>query len=55
MSVGKKIKVWVYNPDPAMIGKKLNVELENGSTIDNGIAVLKVPLTKSGAMGRTGI
>lgn len=48
MSVGKKIKVWVYNPDPAMIGKKLNVELENGSTISNGIAVLKVPVTKSG-------
>jgi hypothetical protein len=48
MAVGKKIKVWVYNPDPAMIGKKLNVELENGSTIENGVAVLKVPLTKSG-------
>lgn len=48
MSVGKKIKVWVYNPDPALIGKKLNVELENGSTIANGIAVLKMPLTKSG-------
>jgi len=48
MSVGKKIKVLVYNPDPAMIGAKLNVELENGSTIKNGVAVLKVPLTKSG-------
>jgi hypothetical protein len=48
MSVGKKIKDWVYNPDPAMIGKKLNIELENGSTIGNGIAVLKVPVTKSG-------
>jgi hypothetical protein len=48
MSVGKKIKVLVYNPDPAMIGKKLNVELENGSTISNGVAVLKVLLTKSG-------
>lgn len=48
MSVGKKIKVWVYNPDPAMVGKKLNVELENGSTIANGIAVLRAPLTKSG-------
>lgn len=48
MSVGKKIKVLVYNPDPALIGKKLNVELENGSSIDNGIAVLKVPVTKSG-------
>lgn len=48
MSVGKKIKVMVYNPDPAMIGKKLNVELENGSTINNGVAVLKMPVTKSG-------
>ncbi|MEO6820203.1 MAG: PKD domain-containing protein [Ginsengibacter sp.] len=49
MSKGKKIKVWAYNPDPALIGKKLNVELENGSTISNGIAVLKVPFTTSGA------
>ena len=45
---GKKIKVLVYNPNPALVGKKLNVELESGS-IDNGIAVLKVPITKSGA------
>lgn len=48
MSVGKKIKVLVYNPDPAMIGKTLNVELEKGSTVKDGVAVLKVPLTKSG-------
>lgn len=48
MSVGKKIKVWVYNPDTAFIGKKLNVELENGSSIANGIAVLKAPITKVG-------
>ena len=48
MSQGKKIKVLVYNPDPAMVGKSLNVELENGSTIANGIAVLKVPITTSG-------
>ncbi len=48
MSVGKKIKVLVYNPDPAMIGKTLNVELEKGRTIKDGIAVLKVPVTKSG-------
>ena len=48
MSKGKKIKVLVYNPDPTMVGKLLNVELENGSTISNGVAVLKVPLTKSG-------
>lgn len=45
---GNKVKVWVYNPDPANIGKKLNVELESGS-IANGIAVLKVAFTTSGA------
>lgn len=49
MSQGKKIKVLVYNPDPALIGKSLNVELESGSSISNGVAVLKVPLTTSGA------
>lgn len=48
MSVAKKIKVWVYNPDPVLVGKKLNVELENGSSISNGIAVLKAPFSKSG-------
>ena len=49
MSVGKKIKVLAYNPDPALIGKKLNVELENGTSIANGIAVLKTAFTTSGA------
>jgi hypothetical protein len=47
---GKKIKVLVYNPTPANIGKKLNVELEwsiNGPA--NGVGVLKVPVTTSGA------
>lgn len=50
-SVGKKIKVLVYNPDAAQIGLKLNVELEaaDGGNPANGVAVLKVPLTKSGA------
>lgn len=48
MTAGKKIKVLAYNPDPALIGKKLNVELEAG-TIANGIAVLKTAFTKSGA------
>lgn len=48
LATGKKVKVWVYNPDPANIGKKLNVELESGSTIANGIAVLKMPVTTSG-------
>lgn len=37
----------MYTPDAVNIGKKLNIELESG-TIGNGIAVLKVPLTKSG-------
>ncbi len=48
MAVGKKLHVYVYNPSPALIGAKLNVELENGP-IANGIAVLKVPVTTSGA------
>ena len=48
MAVGKKIKVLAYNPDPALIGTKLNVELESGS-IANGIAVLKTAFTTSGA------
>lgn len=48
MSQGKKIKVYVFNPDPALIGKKLNVELESGSSLSNGVAVLKVPVTTSG-------
>ena len=38
-----------YNPSPTLIGKKLNVELENGSSISNGIAVLKTAFTTSGA------
>jgi hypothetical protein len=50
---GKKIKVLVYNPDPANIGKRLNIELEAGvsasSAPANGIAVLKAPITTSGA------
>ncbi len=49
MSQNKKIRVLVYNPDPALIGKKLNVELENGSSVANGVAVIKMALTKSGA------
>ena len=48
MANGKKIKVLVYNPDPTLIGAKLNVELESGSSLSNGVAVLKVPITKSG-------
>lgn len=47
---GKKIKVLAYNPNPANVGKSLNVELEwsiNGPA--NGVAVLKVPFTTSNA------
>jgi hypothetical protein len=49
MANGKKIKVLAYNPDPALIGKKLNVELEAGNTLSNGVAVLKIAFTTSGA------
>ena len=47
MAVGKKIKVLGYNPSAALIGKKLNVELEDGP-VSNGIAVGKTAFTKSG-------
>ena len=48
---GKRIKIMAYNSDPALIGKKLNLELEAavGGTPSNGVAVLKVPFTTSGA------
>ncbi|HEV7332279.1 MAG TPA: hypothetical protein VGN63_14675 [Flavisolibacter sp.] len=49
MAAGKKIKVLAYNPDPALIGKSLNVELEVGSSLANGVAVRKTAFTKSGA------
>jgi hypothetical protein len=41
----------VYNPDPALVGAKLNVELEkaNGNNPADGVAILKVPITTSGA------
>ncbi len=50
---GNKVKILVYNPDAGSIGKQLNVELESavsgtGAT-PNGVAVLKVPITTSGA------
>ncbi len=48
MSQGKIIKVWVYNPDPELVGAALNVELEAGSSLANGVAILKTPLTTSG-------
>jgi hypothetical protein len=50
---GKKIKVLAYNPNAALIGKKLNIELEAGvagsGAPANGVAVLKVAFTTSGA------
>lgn len=46
---GNKVKIMVYNTDPANIGKKLNVELEaavsgTGAT-PNGVGVLKTAIT----------
>lgn len=51
MTKGKKIKVLVYNPDVARIGAKLNIELEaaQGGSPANGVGVLKVAVTTSGA------
>jgi len=47
---GKKIKVWAYNPNAALVGKKLNIELESavGGLPANGACILKVAFTKSG-------
>ena len=50
---GKKIKVMVYNPDVANVGKKLNVELEKpigytGSDANPYGAISKSAITKSG-------
>jgi hypothetical protein len=53
LALGKKIKVLVYNPIAANIGKKLNIELEAAIAASNapanGVAVLRVPITTSGA------
>ena len=48
---GNKVRVWVYNTDPSLIGKKLNIELEaaTGGSPSNGVGVLKVAFTTSGA------
>jgi hypothetical protein len=49
---GKKIKVMVYNPDPANIGKNITLLL-NGAVVTgqpaNNVAIKKVPITTSGA------
>jgi|CXWL01.1.fsa_nt_gi hypothetical protein len=49
--VTKKIKLWAYNPDPALIGKTINLELESalGGSPGNGVGVKKVAFTTSGA------
>ncbi len=47
MAAGKKLKVLAYNPNPALIGKALNIELEGGSSIADGVAVLKTAFTTS--------
>lgn len=53
LAYGRKIKVLVYNPSAANIGKQLNIELEWGTAASsapaNGVAVLKRPITTSGA------
>jgi len=49
---GKKIKVLVYNPDAAFIGKSMNVELEwavGGTAANPWNAIVKTPVTTSGA------
>ncbi len=49
---GKKIKLLAYNPTPANIGKKLNVELEwavGGTAANPWGAILKTAVTTSGA------
>lgn len=51
MAFGKKIKVLVYNTDPAQIGKRMNFELASaiGGKPANGVAVVKATVTASGA------
>ncbi len=51
MALGKKIKVLVYNTDPAQIGKKMNFELASaiGGKPANGVGVVKATVTTSGA------
>lgn len=49
-ALGNKIKMMVYNPNPALVGKKINMELESavGGVPANGVAIRKVALTTSG-------
>lgn len=49
---GKKIKVMVYNPDPANIGKNITLLLQGAIVTGqpaNGVAIKKMPITTSGA------
>jgi hypothetical protein len=49
---GKKIKVMVYNPDPANIGKNITLLLQAPVVTGqpaNGVAIKKMPITTSGA------
>jgi hypothetical protein len=49
---GKKIKVMVYNPNPANIGKNMTLLLQGAVVTGqpaNGVAIKKVPITTSGA------
>lgn len=49
-SKGKVITMMVYNPDPANIGKKINMELEwpvGGDKAQPYGAILKIPVTKA--------
>jgi hypothetical protein len=49
---GKKLKVMVYNPSPANIGKNITLLLQGAIVTGqpaNGVAIKKVPITTSGA------
>jgi hypothetical protein len=50
---GRKVRVLVYNPSAANVGKRLNVELESAvagtGAPANGGAILKAPITTFGA------
>ena len=48
---GKKIKIMVYNPDPANIGKNISILLQSPIVSGQpaaGVAIKKVPITTSG-------
>lgn len=49
---GKKVKVMVYNPNPANIGKNITILLQGAIVTGqpaNGVAIKKMPITTSGA------